>query len=248
MADQGPLQCRGRADDGRAHRSSRTRSLTRSGYCGRNISKINGGVIYAKSNTARSSAPGATLLTRYFRPPRAQNTPGICRDPPPVLPGVPPSQPRNRNGVASRMAPDMGGFACRNHPRASSSAASSAMRPSIGRVAHTPAFKIDRNLTGARNRWRAMYEDLALLLDAMSGENIRPIRCRLPFALAGLIPVRPARFRHETEKDRPYRPISASPQVDPEVRRHHPGKAALRLAEAGAIVEESASGTCREGA
>src|SRR6516225_4432779 len=44
------------------------------------------------------------------------------------------------------------------------------LRPSIGRVAHSPKFKIDRNLNVhgpmARN-----VEDVALLLDAMSGEH-----------------------------------------------------------------------------
>src|SRR6202158_421936 len=44
------------------------------------------------------------------------------------------------------------------------------MRPSIGRVAHTPNSKIDRNLSQqgpmARN-----VEDLALFLDAMSGDR-----------------------------------------------------------------------------
>src|SRR4051812_33578166 len=44
------------------------------------------------------------------------------------------------------------------------------MRPSIGRVAHTPVAKIDRNL-GVQGPMARNVEDLALLLDAMSGEH-----------------------------------------------------------------------------
>ena len=44
------------------------------------------------------------------------------------------------------------------------------MRPSIGRVAHTPAAKIDRNL-GVQGPMARNIEDLALMLDAMSGEH-----------------------------------------------------------------------------
>jgi len=44
------------------------------------------------------------------------------------------------------------------------------MRPSIGRVARSPAFKIDRNLT-VQGPMARNVEDLALLLDAMSGEH-----------------------------------------------------------------------------
>src|SRR5205085_10094640 len=44
------------------------------------------------------------------------------------------------------------------------------MRPSIGRVAHTPAAKIDRTL-GVQGPMARNVEDLALLLDAMSGEH-----------------------------------------------------------------------------
>ena len=44
------------------------------------------------------------------------------------------------------------------------------MRPSIGRVAHTPVATIDRNL-GVQGPMARNVEDLALLLDAMSGEH-----------------------------------------------------------------------------
>src|SRR5205807_2726379 len=44
------------------------------------------------------------------------------------------------------------------------------MRPSIGRVAHTPVAKIDRTL-GVQGPMARNVEDLALLLDAMTGEH-----------------------------------------------------------------------------
>ncbi|MFX8036126.1 amidase family protein, partial [Acinetobacter baumannii] len=44
------------------------------------------------------------------------------------------------------------------------------LRPSIGRVAHTPKFGIDRTL-GVQGPMARNVEDLALLLDAMSGEH-----------------------------------------------------------------------------
>src|SRR5207247_10589872 len=44
------------------------------------------------------------------------------------------------------------------------------LRPSIGRVAHSPKFAIDRNL-GVQGPMARNVEDLALLLDAMSGEH-----------------------------------------------------------------------------
>src|SRR4029453_2552698 len=45
-----------------------------------------------------------------------------------------------------------------------------ALRPSIGRVAHTLEAAIDRNL-GVQGPMARNVEDLALLLDAMSGES-----------------------------------------------------------------------------
>src|SRR5437764_14915918 len=44
------------------------------------------------------------------------------------------------------------------------------LRPSIGRVAHTPLSKIDRTL-GVQGPMARNVEDLVLLLDAMSGEH-----------------------------------------------------------------------------
>jgi amidase len=107
------------------------------------------------------------------------------------------------------------------------------MRPSIGRVAHTPAFKIDRNLTVhgpmARN-----VEDLALLLDAMSGEHPAD-----PLSLPSL----PTSFLSAARSGKGPKRIAYSPDlgitpVDPEVAAIT-AKAASRFAEAGAIVEQA---------
>jgi amidase len=107
------------------------------------------------------------------------------------------------------------------------------MRPSIGRVAHTPASKIDRNLTVhgpmARN-----VEDLALLLDAMSGESPAD-----PLSLPSL----PVSFLSAVRSGKRPKRIAYSPDlgitpVDPEVAAIT-RKAASRFAEAGVIVEEA---------
>jgi amidase len=107
------------------------------------------------------------------------------------------------------------------------------MRPSIGRVAHTPSATIDRNLTVhgpmARN-----VEDLALFLDAMSGEHPAD-----PLSL----PVLPASFLSAARSGRKPKRIAYSPDlgispVDPEVAAITKA-AAMRFAEAGVIVEEA---------
>jgi amidase len=107
------------------------------------------------------------------------------------------------------------------------------LRPSIGRVAHTPSATIDRNLTVhgpmARN-----VEDLALLLDAMSGEHAAD-----PLSL----PTLPVSFLSAARSGRKPKRIAYSPDlgitpVDPEVAAIT-RKAAERFAEAGAIVEEA---------
>jgi amidase len=107
------------------------------------------------------------------------------------------------------------------------------MRPSIGRVAHTPAGTIDRNITVhgpmARN-----VEDLALLLDAMSGECAGdPLSLpspAVPFLSAARSGKRPVRVA--------YSPDLGITPVDPEVKTVT-RMAAERLAEAGVIVEEA---------
>ena len=107
------------------------------------------------------------------------------------------------------------------------------MRPSIGRVAHTPSGTVDRNLTVhgpmARN-----VEDLALLLDAMSGEHAAD-----PLSLPAL----PQSFLSAARSGHKPKRIAYSPDlgitpVDPEVAAVT-RKAAMRFADAGIIVEEA---------
>jgi amidase len=107
------------------------------------------------------------------------------------------------------------------------------LRPSIGRVAHTPKFKIDRTL-GVQGPMARNVEDLALLLDAMSGEHPAD-----PLSLAAL----PAGFLSAARSGSKPKRIAYSPDlgitpVDPEVAGIT-RKAAERFAEAGAIVEEA---------
>src|ERR1700687_2051093 len=101
------------------------------------------------------------------------------------------------------------------------------LRPSIGRCAHPPTFKIDRNLTVhgpmARN-----VEDLALLLDAMSGEHPAD-----PLSLPAVMPT----FRDAARSGWRARRVAYSASlgitpVDPEVAAVTRA-AALRLAEHG---------------
>ena len=107
------------------------------------------------------------------------------------------------------------------------------MRPSIGRVARTPESSIDRNITVhgpmARN-----VEDLALMLDAMSGEHPAD-----PLS----IPTLPSSFLSAARSGAKPKRVAYSPDlgitpVDPEVAAVT-RKAAERLTEAGVIVEEA---------
>ncbi len=107
------------------------------------------------------------------------------------------------------------------------------MRPSIGRVAVSPAAAIARtlNVNGpmARN-----VEDLALMLDAMCGEHIGD-----PVSLPKL----PISYLDAARSGRKPKKVAYSPDfgitpVDPEVRALT-RKAAERFAEAGVIVEEA---------
>src|SRR5712664_573136 len=107
------------------------------------------------------------------------------------------------------------------------------MRPSIGRVARTPIAAIDRNL-GVQGPMARNVEDLALLLDAMSGEHPAD-----PLSLPAL----PASFLSAARSGKGPKRIAYSPDlgitpVDPEVAAIT-RKAAARFAEAGAIVEEA---------
>jgi amidase len=186
--------------------------------------EANGGVIYAKSNTPEFGA-GANTFNEVF---------GATRNPWDVSRSAAGSSGGAAVALATGTAwlahgTDMGG-SLRNP---ASFCGVVGMRPSIGRVAHTPAFKIDRNLTVhgpmARN-----VEDLALLLDAMSGEHpADPLSLpRLPgsFLSAARAGNRPKRVA--------YSPDLGITPVDPEVAAIT-RKAASRFAEAGAIVEEA---------
>ena len=165
--------------------------------------EANGGVIYAKSNTPEFGA-GANTFNEVFGPTR--NPWDLSR-----------SAAGSSGGAAVALATgmawlahgtDMGG-SLRNP---ASFCGVVGMRPSIGRVPHSPAFKIDRNLTVhgpmARN-----VEDLALFLDAMSGEHpADPLSLpRLPtsFLSAARSGKRPKRVA--------YSPDLGITPVDPEV-------------------------------
>src|SRR5437870_7220927 len=121
----------------------------------------NGGVIYAKSNTPEFGA-GANTFNEVFGPTR--NPWDTSR-----------SAAGSSGGAAVALATgtawlaqgsDMGG-SLRNP---ASFCGIVGLRPSIGRVAHTIAAAIDRNL-GVQGPMARNVEDLALMLDAMSGEH-----------------------------------------------------------------------------
>ncbi|HEY3029515.1 MAG TPA: amidase family protein [Bradyrhizobium sp.] len=184
----------------------------------------NGAVVYAKSNTPEFGA-GANTFNEVF---------GATLNPWELSRSAAGSSGGAAVALATGMAwlahgTDMGG-SLRNP---ASFCGVIGMRPSIGRVAHTPVAKIDRNLTVhgpmARN-----VEDLALLLDAMSGEHpADPLSLpRLPttFLAAARSGKRPKRVA--------YSPDLGITPVDPEVAAIT-RKAASRFAEAGAIVEEA---------
>jgi amidase len=184
----------------------------------------NGGLIYAKSNTPEFGA-GANTFNEVF---------GATRNPWDTSRSAAGSSGGAAVALATGMAwlahgSDMGG-SLRNP---ASFCGIVGMRPSIGRVAHTPHFKIDRNL-GVQGPMARNVEDLALLLDAMSGESPadplslpRPAVSFLSAARSGGKPKRIA-----------YSPDLGITPVDPEVAAIT-AKAALRFAEAGAIVEEA---------
>jgi amidase len=184
----------------------------------------NGGVIYAKSNTPEFGA-GANTFNEVF---------GATLNPWDISRSAAGSSGGAAVALATGMAwlahgTDMGG-SLRNP---ASFCGIVGLRPSIGRVAHTPSATIDRNLTVhgpmARN-----VEDLALLLDAMSGEHpADPLSLPAPatsFLSAARSGKKPTRIA--------YSPDLGITPVDPEVAAVTK-KAAQRFAEAGAIVEEA---------
>ena len=121
----------------------------------------NGGVIYAKSNTPEFGA-GANTFNEVF---------GATRNPWDTSRSAAGSSGGAAVALATGMAwlahgSDMGG-SLRNP---ASFCGIVGLRPSIGRVAHTIAAAIDRNL-GVQGPMARNVEDLALMLDAMSGEH-----------------------------------------------------------------------------
>jgi len=186
--------------------------------------ETNGGVIYAKSNTPEFGA-GANTFNEVF---------GATRNPWDVSRSAAGSSGGAAVALATGMAwlahgSDMGG-SLRNP---ASFCGVAGMRPSIGRVARSPAFKIDRNLT-VQGPMARNVEDLALLLDAMSGEHPAD-----PLSLPAL----PASFLSAARSGKGPKRIAYSPDlgitpVDPEVAAIT-RKAAARFAEAGAVVEEA---------
>lgn len=184
----------------------------------------NGAVIYAKSNTPEFGA-GAQTFNEVF---------GATRNPWNLTRSASGSSGGAAAALASGTAwlahgTDVGG-SLRNP---ASFCGIVGMRPSIGRVAHSPGAKIDRTLSVdgpmARN-----VSDLALMLDAMSGEHPGdPLSLpALPtsFLVAARSGAKPKRVAYSPN-------LGISP-VDPEVAAIT-RKAAERFAEAGVIVEEA---------
>ncbi len=184
----------------------------------------NGGVVYAKSNTPEFGA-GANTFNEVF---------GATRNPWDTSKSAAGSSGGAAVALATGMAwlahgSDMGG-SLRNP---ASFCGIVGLRPSIGRVAHTPQFAVDRNL-GVQGPMARNVEDLALLLDAMSGEHPGdPLSLpKLPtsFLSAAWSGKRPKRVAYSHD-------LGITP-VDPEVARVT-RRAAERFADAGAIVEEA---------
>ena len=184
----------------------------------------NGAVIYAKSNTPEFGA-GANTFNEVFG--RTLNPWDTSK-----------SAAGSSGGAAVALATgtawlahgsDMGG-SLRNP---ASFCGIVGLRPSIGRVAHTPVAAIDRNL-GVQGPMARNVEDLALLLDAMSGEHPAD-----PLSL----PVLPVSFLSAMRSGNKPKRVAYSPDlgitpVDPEVKAAT-RKAAERFAEAGVVVEEA---------
>jgi amidase len=184
----------------------------------------NGGVIYAKSNTPEFGA-GANTFNEVF---------GATRNPW----NTSRSAAGSSGGAAVALATgtawlahgsDLGG-SLRN-PASFNSVVG--LRPTPGRVAHTPGLKID-NLLGVQGPMARNVLDTALFLDAMSGEDARdPISMAAPmtsFLAAAQSGWKPLKVAYSAD-------LGITP-VDPEVVEITRA-AAQRLAEAGVIVEEA---------
>lgn len=185
--------------------------------------EANGGVVYAKSNTPEFGA-GANTFNEVF---------GFTRNPWNTARSAAGSSGGAAAALATGMAwlahgSDMGG-SLRNP---ASFCGVVGIRPSVGRVARTPTAKIDRTLS-AQGPMARNVEDLALLLDAMAGENAAD-----PLSL----PATPGAFRKAVHDGQRPKRVAYSPNlgitpVNPEVVAIT-RKAAERFAEAGVTVEE----------
>ncbi|MGE0749037.1 MAG: amidase [Variibacter sp.] len=186
--------------------------------------EANGGIVYAKSNTPEFGA-GANTFNEVF---------GATLNPWNTSRSAAGSSGGAAVALATGMAwvahgSDMGG-SLRNP---ASFCGVVGMRPSVGRVAHTPGAKIDGTLSVegpmARN-----VEDLALLFDAMAGENPRdPLSLdtpKTPFLDAARSGWKPRKVAYSAD-------LGITP-VDPEVARLTRA-AAEQLAKAGIPVEEA---------
>ncbi|MDE2601055.1 MAG: amidase [Bradyrhizobium sp.] len=184
----------------------------------------NGGLVYAKSNTPEFGA-GANTFNEVFGPTR--NPWDTSR-----------SAAGSSGGAAVALATGTAWLAHGTDTGGSLRSPASfcgivGMRPSIGRVARTPVAAIDRNL-GVHGPMARNVEDLALLLDAMSGEHPAD-----PLSLPRL----PTSFLSAARSGSKPRRIAFSPDlgitpVDPEVAAIS-RQAAARFAEAGVIVEQA---------
>jgi len=186
--------------------------------------ETNGAVVYAKSNTPEFGA-GANTFNEVF---------GATRNPWDLARSAAGSSGGAAAALASGTAwlaqgSDMGG-SLRNP---ASFCGIVGLRPSFGRVAHTPAAAIDRNL-GVNGPMARNVEDVALLLDAMSGEHAAdPLSLPSPassFLAAARSRTKPVRVAFSPD-------LGITP-VDPEVAAMT-RKAAERFAEAGIIVEQA---------
>ena len=184
----------------------------------------NGAVIYAKSNTPEFGA-GANTFNEVF---------GATLNPWDISKSAAGSSGGAAVALATGTAwlahgSDLGG-SLRNP---ASFCGIVGMRPSIGRVAHTAKFMVD-NTVGVQGPMARTVEDLALLLDAMSGEHPAD-----PLSLPAL----PTSFLSAARGGAKPKRIAYSPDlgitpVDPEIAGIT-REAAARFAEAGAIVEEA---------
>lgn len=183
-----------------------------------------GGVIYAKSNTPEFGAGANTFNEVFGRTVNPYNTRLSCAG--------------SSGGAAVALATGMAWLAHGSDMGGSLRNPASfcnivGLRPSPGRVAASPSDKLDRTL-GVEGPMARTVADLALMLDAMSGDDPRD-----PISL----PAPRRSFRTALKSGWKPRRVAFSPDlgitpVDPEVRditRH----AALKFAEAGIAVEEA---------